>query len=135
MIILQQIISRHILITVIWKSLLSNSKKVRACALVSVFIEPLCFLPAWGSTVYTKHGPKSMNHPYGPSPWTPLWPWSMDYPRDPLLIFEDEFYQSRVVAKEISLGLKRKWRQQKEGGMVPSLLTLGKVWLFLSVSY
>ena len=76
-----------------------------------------------------------MNHPYGPIPWTPLWPQSMDSPRDAPLIYEDEIYQSRVLAKEISLGLKRKWRQQKEGGLVHFLPTLGEVWLFPSVSY
>ena len=91
--------------------------------------------PAWGSTVYTKHDPQSMNHPYGPTPWTPLWPRSMVYPGDPPLIFEDDFYQSRVVAKKMSLGLKRKWKQQKEGGLVPFLPTLGEVWVFSSVSY
>ena len=57
--ILQQVISHHILITVIWKSLLNNSKKVRACALVSMFIKPPCFLLAWGSV-------QNMV----PSPWT-----------------------------------------------------------------
>ena len=43
--------------------------------------------------------------------------------------------QHRVVAKEIARWLKRKWRQQKEGGMAPSLPTLGTVWVFSSVSY
>ena len=39
------------------------------------------------------------------------------------------------MAKEMSLGLKRKWKQQKEGGLVPFLPTLGEVWVFPSVSY
>ena len=41
----------------------------------------------------------------------------------------------RVVAKVIACCLKRKWRQQKEGGIAPSLPTLGTVWVFSSVSY
>lgn len=68
------------------------------------------------------HGPLC-----GPDPWSTL--------GDPPLIFEDDFYQSRVVAKEMSLGLKRKWKQQKEGGLVLFLPTLGEVWVFPSVSY
>ena len=39
------------------------------------------------------------------------------------------------MAKEMSLGLKRKWKQQKEGGLVPFLPTFVEVWVFPSVSY
>ena len=62
-------------------------------------------LPTWGGMrdepkerlhrrTYTKHGPRSMDHPHGPGPWTTLWacgpgPWttswtrSMDHSRGP----------------------------------------------------
>ena len=38
-------------------------------------------------------GPRAMDHPCEPSPWTPLWTQSIDYTCGPPLIFVDEFYQ------------------------------------------
>ena len=44
----------------------------------------------WGT--YAKHGPRS--HLCGPSPWTPFWTRSTDYPRGPPLVFlKMNFYQ------------------------------------------
>ena len=36
--------------------------------------------------------PRSMNHLSGPSPWTPSWTRSMNYPCGPPLICKDDFY-------------------------------------------
>ena len=36
--------------------------------------------------------PRSMDHPCGPSPWTPSWTQSMDYPCGRPIISDDEFH-------------------------------------------